>query len=152
MVLQHLCKQIHSNHCQCQWTSTSHLAVILHGHQHIGLSGTSWNHCKKTGFPPYQLFYLKLSRWWTWCFLIQCSILVSIEFYIDRVLILHWCNLQACFRPLSDASTFIILYMVTSVYFSGVMVWFYPLDLVSGHKIMKLLDWCKLSIVEDMGS
>ena len=22
----------------------------------------------------------------------------------------------------------------------------------SGHKIMKLLDWCKLSIVEDMGS
>jgi len=28
----------------------------------------------------------------------------------------------ACFRPLSDASTFIILYMVTSVYFSGVMV------------------------------
>lgn len=32
------------------------------------------------------------------------------------------CLLQACFRPLSDASTFVILYMVTSVYFSGVMV------------------------------
>nr|PNR43372.1 hypothetical protein PHYPA_015752 [Physcomitrium patens] len=28
----------------------------------------------------------------------------------------------ACFRPLTDSSTFIILYMITSVYFSGVMV------------------------------
>lgn len=28
----------------------------------------------------------------------------------------------ACFRPLTDSSTFIILYLVTSVYFSGVMV------------------------------
>lgn len=31
-------------------------------------------------------------------------------------------NLQACFLPLSDASSFAILYIVTSVYFSGVMV------------------------------
>ncbi|KAG0594467.1 hypothetical protein M758_UG080000 [Ceratodon purpureus] len=28
----------------------------------------------------------------------------------------------ACFRPLTDSSTFNILYLVTSVYFSGVMV------------------------------
>jgi dolichyl-diphosphooligosaccharide--protein glycosyltransferase len=28
----------------------------------------------------------------------------------------------ACFLPLSDSSTFVVLYMVTSVYFSGVMV------------------------------
>jgi dolichyl-diphosphooligosaccharide--protein glycosyltransferase len=28
----------------------------------------------------------------------------------------------ACFLPLSDSSTFMVLYMVTSVYFSGVMV------------------------------
>jgi hypothetical protein len=33
--------------------------------------------------------------------------------------------LQACFSPLSDASSFVILYIVTSVYFSGVMVWNY---------------------------
>lgn len=29
---------------------------------------------------------------------------------------------QACFLPLSDASSFAVLYLVTSVYFSGVMV------------------------------
>lgn len=29
---------------------------------------------------------------------------------------------QACFLPLSDASSFVVLYIVTSVYFSGVMV------------------------------
>lgn len=35
----------------------------------------------------------------------------------------HWfLLLQACFSPLSDASSFVILYIVTSVYFSGVMV------------------------------
>jgi dolichyl-diphosphooligosaccharide--protein glycosyltransferase len=28
----------------------------------------------------------------------------------------------ACFLPLSDASSFLVLYIVTSVYFSGVMV------------------------------
>ncbi|MFS7982525.1 putative dolichyl-diphosphooligosaccharide--protein glycotransferase [Helianthus anomalus] len=28
----------------------------------------------------------------------------------------------ACFSPLSDASSFVILYLVMSVYFSGVMV------------------------------
>lgn len=31
-------------------------------------------------------------------------------------------GLAACFRPLSDASLFLILYGVTAVYFSGVMV------------------------------
>lgn len=29
---------------------------------------------------------------------------------------------QACFLPLSDASSFVVLYIATSVYFSGVMV------------------------------
>lgn len=35
--------------------------------------------------------------------------------------------LQACFLPLSDASSFLVLYIVTSVYFSGVMVILLPL-------------------------
>lgn len=31
----------------------------------------------------------------------------------------------ACFRPLTDASLFLLLYGVTAVYFSGVMVRFF---------------------------
>ena len=30
--------------------------------------------------------------------------------------------MQACFLPLTDASSFVALYIVTSIYFSGVMV------------------------------
>ena len=30
--------------------------------------------------------------------------------------------IQACFLPLTDASSFVALYIVTSIYFSGVMV------------------------------
>ncbi|XP_027163923.1 dolichyl-diphosphooligosaccharide--protein glycosyltransferase subunit STT3A-like isoform X2 [Coffea eugenioides] len=42
---------------------------------------------------------------------------------------------QACFLPLSDASSFSILYIVTLVYFSGVMV---PLMLVLGPAVCKM--------------
>ncbi len=35
-------------------------------------------------------------------------------------------GLAACFKPLSDASLFLILYGVTAVYFSGVMVGSHP--------------------------
>ncbi|KAF2285240.1 hypothetical protein GH714_039078 [Hevea brasiliensis] len=34
----------------------------------------------------------------------------------------HFASFLACFLPLSDASSFVVLYIVTSVYFSGVMV------------------------------
>ncbi|CDP20726.1 unnamed protein product [Coffea canephora] len=44
-------------------------------------------------------------------------------------------QLQACFLPLSDASSFSILYIVTLVYFSGVMV---PLMLVLGPAVCKM--------------
>jgi dolichyl-diphosphooligosaccharide--protein glycosyltransferase len=67
-------------------------------------------------------------------FLVPAGIIVS--FFCTKIfrLIFSYCSvkfltksrwsllLQACFSPLSDASSFVILYIVTSVYFSGVMV------------------------------
>uniref|UniRef100_A0A453FEL9 dolichyl-diphosphooligosaccharide--protein glycotransferase n=1 Tax=Aegilops tauschii subsp. strangulata TaxID=200361 RepID=A0A453FEL9_AEGTS len=64
-------------------------------------------------------------------FLVPAGIIVSIHvllengfyFVFSMVLInLLQHNLQSCFLPLSDASSFLVLYLVTSVYFSGVMV------------------------------
>ncbi|XP_027090002.2 uncharacterized protein [Coffea arabica] len=47
----------------------------------------------------------------------------------------HFASFLACFLPLSDASSFSILYIVTLVYFSGVMV---PLMLVLGPAVCKM--------------
>lgn len=72
-------------------------------------------------------------------FLVPAGIIVSAQSFTDLesnwsmwislgsppvyILIMYVCwNFQACFLPLSDASSFAVLYIVTSVYFSGVMV------------------------------
>ena len=41
-------------------------------------------------------------------------------------------GLLLCFRPLTDASLFLLLYGVTAVYFSGVMVSFWPTCVTRG--------------------
>lgn len=75
-------------------------------------------------------------------FLVPAGIIVSSQIFIDleldflllseltllflQLFLLQYSILlvlQACFLPLSDASSFAVLYIVTSVYFSGVMVY-----------------------------
>ena len=41
---------------------------------------------------------------------------------VGRQVLLAPAGVVACFRPLTDASLFLLLYGVTAVYFSGVMV------------------------------
>lgn len=59
---------------------------------------------------------------------------------------------QACFSPLSDASSFVVLYIVTSVYFSGVMVrkMFQLTNLVFSYKVKqgeKILFSCSYHLI-----
>ncbi|GAB2230718.1 hypothetical protein Droror1_Dr00015002 [Drosera rotundifolia] len=61
-------------------------------------------------------------HWLLLCYWIAGWHTVGIFTYINVLAFLVPAGIVACFFPLSDASSFVVLYIVTSVYFSGVMV------------------------------